>query len=97
MNVNSTKTGIEIVELNSTDIAREPIISTILDIYNANESEKKIYSPSPIVLSTLISPISPQQVIEFGNIEKNQDAALIPIKDMRRLNGNFTTTKTGTV
>ena len=99
VNSNSTKTGIEVVELNATDIAREPIISTILDIYNADESEKRIYSPSPIVLSTLISsptPISSQEVVEFGNIEKNQDAALIPMKDMNRLNGNFTT-KSGTI
>ena len=34
-------TGIEIVELNATDIKREPIISTILDIYNTERSREE--------------------------------------------------------
>jgi len=65
---NQTKTGIEIVELDASDIARDPIISTILDIYNANESEKRIYSPPPIK----------ELLEEIDEENKNQDAALIP-------------------
>jgi phosphate starvation-inducible PhoH-like protein len=67
------KTGIEIVELDASDIAREPIISTILDIYNANESEKRIYSPPPVAAV-------PKLVFEDWQTVENQDAALIPKK-----------------
>ena len=90
----SNKTGIEIVELNSTDIAREPIISTILDIYNANENEKRVYSPSPIELQPILITNYTEK-LPSDELAKNQDAALIPIKDMRRFNGNSDTIKKG--
>jgi phosphate starvation-inducible protein PhoH len=78
-NKTQSKTGIEIVELDASDIAREPIISTILDIYNANESEKRIYSPPQVV-------VVPEFVFESREnilVKKlNQDAALMPRNDL---------------
>jgi phosphate starvation-inducible PhoH-like protein len=69
--------GIEIVELESSDISREPIIATILDIYNSNESEKKIYIP--VVASEILNKneTKPEPIKIL-----NQDAALIPMQHM---------------
>ena len=76
-------TGIEIVELKASDISRDPIIATILDIYNSNDSEKKVYlpaAPSEVLNKTV------QEVVLTKNINfnLNQDAALIPIQHMSR-------------
>jgi phosphate starvation-inducible PhoH-like protein len=71
------KTGIEIVELNANDILREPIISTILDIYNADEREKHIYAAAPMSIPLLTS------IMDEREYDKNnQDAALMPKKDL---------------
>lgn len=94
VDVNSNKTGIEIVELNATDIAREPIISTILDIYNANESEKRVYSSSPVELPPILITNYTEKRTP-NEVAKNQDAALMPINDMRRFNGFSDTIKKG--
>jgi phosphate starvation-inducible PhoH-like protein len=80
-NTNSTTSGIQIIELNATDISREPIISTILDIYNLNETVKRVYVPE------VIMPLSSES-FKTDILENDQDAALIPLKDISRLHGS---------
>jgi phosphate starvation-inducible PhoH-like protein len=83
-NQTRSKTGIEIVELDASDIAREPIISTILDIYNADEIGKRIYSPPPVAAVPEFVFESRESILENNLKNINQDAALIPKKDFLR-------------
>jgi phosphate starvation-inducible protein PhoH len=83
-NLTNYKSGIEIVELDASDIAREPIISTILDIYNANESEKRIYSPPSVTQLPEFIFESRESILENNLKNVDQDAALIPKKDFYR-------------
>ena len=77
----NTTTGIEIVELKASDISRDPIIATILDIYNSNDSEKKVYLPAT-PSEVLNKTVQEMGVTKNINLHLNQDAALIPIQHM---------------
>jgi len=67
--INST-CGIEIVEMNHSDIQRSPIVSRILDIYNPNGQN---FTQNNEMLN-----ISKVENSKFGIVEIDNDAALIP-------------------
>jgi len=90
-NKQSEITGIQIVELNKTDIAREPIIETILDIYDS----EKISIPDSLnefnkVLDSFyekkVETKPGEETIFSNDYGENfeSDAALIPKKDMSK-------------
>lgn len=68
------KVNVELIELDSSDVQRSPIVSQILEIYNtSNNSDKK-------ELDNIISSIDNFLIndIQEPNINSNNDAALIP-------------------
>ena len=72
---NETKYGINIVELNNSDIERSKIIVKLLDIYDFKEPPQN----PPTSNSTL--PVVKSAIINI-NSNSNNDAALIPIQHM---------------
>ena len=83
-NGNETKYGINIVELNSSDIERSKIIVKLLDIYEFKEPPSIPVPPQkPVSASNSTTPIVKNAVININtNINSNNDAALIPIQHM---------------
>jgi len=90
--------GIQMIELDKTDILREPIISTILDIYNVDkEKEKEKEKEREVSISDtltefnkIMDEIYEEKVelkIEFPENkvpEMTADSALIPKKDVSK-------------
>jgi len=72
---NNTDSGIEMVEMNHSDIERSPVVSKILDIYKAKPFQRPL--PIPTVSNNTVIERKVQSTI-------NNDAALIPIQHMRR-------------
>ena len=77
-NNNRTNIGIQIIELNSSDIERSQVIKNLLDIYEFKEPVEKIETMSKTNKSTNLQ----------CNSIRNDDAALIPIEHVRSKNHN---------
>jgi len=94
---NATTNGIELVEMNTTDIKRSQIVSTILDIYNPS-----LVLPSPIVATNptrLVIAPKPKNITELvqnktlhntstSSVNKS-DSALIPLHHMPKKNNSL--------
>lgn len=84
--------GIKIIELNKADILREPIISTILDIYNVEKEKQQEISISDTLteFNKIMDEIYEERVelnIDFTENkvpEMTCDSALIPKKDVSK-------------
>jgi len=84
--------GIQMIELDKTDILREPIISTILDIYNVEKEKKQEVSicDSLTEFNKIMDEIYEEKVelnIDFSENkvpEMTADSALIPKKDVSK-------------
>lgn len=87
----SEENAIQIVELNKTDIAREPIIETILDIYDS----EKISMPDTLAEFNRVMESFYEKKVKTETVLSNDygdnfacDAALIPKKDISKIYGS---------
>jgi len=69
--------GIEIVEMNHSDIQRSPIVSKILDIYNG-QNIAQIIDSKKIDTVPMNNTLPISNICKFNVIDNNNDAALIP-------------------
>lgn len=76
--VSSHDVGVEMVEMNHGDIERSPIVSKILEIYNPTPLRPPTVSSSEPATIAVVPDYSIQQ------INKNNDAALIPIQHISK-------------
>jgi len=85
---NETKYGINIVELNNSDIERSKIIVKLLDIYDFKEpSSIPVPQQKTVATSNSTLPVVKNAIININrnsnsNSNSNNDAALIPIQHM---------------
>jgi len=79
------ETGIKIVELNTTDIERSPVITKLLDIYSFNEEKynKEIDSLQKKEIEVNSNTIDNKTIVEI-NIKDHSDCALIPISHISK-------------
>jgi hypothetical protein len=73
--------SIKLVEMNSSDIERSPIVAKILEMYSAEDCEDKVL---PAVFAEVINE-NPLLETESNKSQRiNDDAALIPINHMSK-------------
>jgi len=84
---NNEKSGIRLVEMTTSDIERNPIIITLMDIYGINVESKKTKEEIPIVKQNNETDSANASSLPIVKNEKKviQDAALIPIEHLNRI------------
>jgi len=84
---NNEKSGIRLVEMTTSDIERNPIIITLMDIYGINVESKKTKEEFPIVKQNNETDSTNASSLSIVKNEKKviQDAALIPIEHLNRI------------
>lgn len=77
--------NVELIELNSSDVQRSPIVSQILEIYNSSNS------PDKNELNNIISSIDQfvNNDVKEHKVNNNNDAALIPKNQLPKRERNF--------
>ena len=88
---NNYSPEIEVIHFNNSDVCRSKLVQTILDIYKGSSLTSRPTPPPPPIEKSSPPPVVKTNTELYDDYSSNNDCALIPLKDVKRLKdrGNY--------